>query len=100
MTSMWGADPQAAGAVRVCATPAGQVPDQESLKWVIANRAYTPWYLVRYWRLLKFKLANPHHHPGMVFLGKKRRGSTPRSCVPAGDRPVGSHRGQEHHPRP
>ena len=34
-----------------------------SLKWVIANRAYTPWYLVRYWRLLKFKLANPHITP-------------------------------------
>ena len=31
-----------------------------SLKWVLRNRAYTPWYLVRYWRLLKFKLANPH----------------------------------------
>jgi acetyltransferase-like isoleucine patch superfamily enzyme len=42
-----------------------------SLRWVIANRAYTPWYLVRYWRLLKFKLANPHIITrGMVFLGK------------------------------
>ena len=42
-----------------------------SLKWVLANRAYTPWYLVRYWRLLKFKLANPHVITrGMVFLGK------------------------------
>ncbi|MDA0250540.1 MAG: acetyltransferase [Actinomycetota bacterium] len=42
-----------------------------SLKWVIANRAYTPWYLVRYWRLLTFKLANPHVITrGMVFLGK------------------------------
>ena len=42
-----------------------------SLKWVIANRAFTPWYLVRYWRLLKFKLANPHIITrGMVFLGK------------------------------
>src|SRR6516165_5367203 len=42
-----------------------------SLKWVVANRAYTPWYLVRYWRLLKFKLANPHIITrGMVFLGK------------------------------
>ena len=43
-----------------------------SLKWVIANRAYTPWYLVRYWRLLRFKLANPHIITrGMVFLGKR-----------------------------
>ena len=42
-----------------------------SLKWVINNRAYSPWYLVRYWRLLKFKLANPHIITrGMVFLGK------------------------------
>src|SRR4029079_3539160 len=42
-----------------------------SLKWVLANRAYTPWYLVRYWRLLKFKLAKPHIITrGMVFLGK------------------------------
>ncbi|NKS69678.1 acyltransferase, partial [Rhodococcus hoagii] len=30
------------------------------MKWVIANKAYTPWYLVRYYRLAKFKLANPH----------------------------------------
>ena len=42
-----------------------------SLQWVLANKAYTPWYLVRYWRLLKFKLANPHIITrGMVFLGK------------------------------
>ena len=42
-----------------------------SLRWVLANRAYTPWYLVRYFRLLKFKLANPHIITrGMVFLGK------------------------------
>ena len=42
-----------------------------SLRWVLANKAYTPWYLVRYWRLLKFKLANPHIITrGMVFLGK------------------------------
>src|ERR1700758_4016478 len=42
-----------------------------SLKGVLTNRAYTPWYLVRYWRLLKFKLANPHIiSRGMVFLGK------------------------------
>lgn len=42
-----------------------------SLKWVITNRAFTPWYLVRYWRLLKLKLTNPHIITrGMVFLGK------------------------------
>ncbi|MCX4095285.1 acyltransferase [Nocardia sp. alder85J] len=43
-----------------------------SLRWVLANRAYTPWYLVRYWRLAKFRLANPHIVlRGMVFLGKR-----------------------------
>ncbi|MCV7315786.1 acyltransferase [Mycolicibacillus parakoreensis] len=42
-----------------------------SLKWVLANRAYTPWYLIRYWRLARFKLTNPHIITrGMVFLGK------------------------------
>jgi acetyltransferase-like isoleucine patch superfamily enzyme len=72
MTTMWGAplhkrwrgsrlrDPRQA-----------QFLTMASLKWVIANRAYTPWYLVRYWRLLKFKLTNPHIITrGMVFLGK------------------------------
>src|SRR6201991_1124795 len=43
-----------------------------SLRWVIRNHAYTPWYLVRYWRLLRFRLANPHVIlRGMVFLGKR-----------------------------
>jgi acetyltransferase-like isoleucine patch superfamily enzyme len=43
----------------------------DSLRWVIRNRAWTPWYLVRYARLLKFRLANPHVLlRGMVFLGR------------------------------
>ena len=38
---------------------------------MLRNRAYTPWYLVRYFRLLKFRIANPHIIlRGMVFLGK------------------------------
>ncbi|MBV8933678.1 MAG: acyltransferase, partial [Kutzneria sp.] len=42
-----------------------------SLKWIVRNRAYTPWYLLRYWRLLRFRLANPHVVlRGMVFLGR------------------------------
>jgi acetyltransferase-like isoleucine patch superfamily enzyme len=42
-----------------------------SLRWLLANRAWTPWYLLRYWRLLKFKLLNPHVVTrGMLFLGK------------------------------
>lgn len=73
MTSMWGAplrarwrgsrrrDPEQARFLTVA-----------SLRWVLANRAYTPWYLVRYWRLAKFRLANPHIVlRGMVFLGKR-----------------------------
>ena len=43
-----------------------------SLRWVLRHRAYTPWYLVRYWRLLKFRLLNPHVVlRGMVFFGKR-----------------------------
>jgi acetyltransferase-like isoleucine patch superfamily enzyme len=73
MTSMWGSplrdrwgragrrDPQQARFLTMA-----------SLRWVLRNRAYTPWYLVRYARLLKFRLANPHVVlRGMVFLGKR-----------------------------
>ncbi|MGI8666557.1 MAG: acyltransferase [Jatrophihabitans sp.] len=43
-----------------------------SLRWVLRNRAYTPWYLVRYWRFCRFKLAHPHViTTGFVFLGKR-----------------------------
>ena len=43
-----------------------------SLRWVIRNHAYTSWYLVRYYRLAKFKLMNPHVVlKGMVFLGRR-----------------------------
>ncbi|GAA1274217.1 acyltransferase [Saccharothrix xinjiangensis] len=71
MTSMWGApvwrrwrgsrrDPAQARFLTAA-----------SLRWVLRHRAYTPWYLVRYWRLLRFRLANPHVVlRGMVFLGK------------------------------
>jgi acetyltransferase-like isoleucine patch superfamily enzyme len=42
-----------------------------SLRWVVRNRAYSPWYLVRYWRFFRFRLANPHIvTEGFVFLGK------------------------------
>jgi len=44
---------------------------RESLRWVLRHRAYTPWYLVRYWRLLRLRLRHPHVVlRGMVFLGK------------------------------
>jgi acetyltransferase-like isoleucine patch superfamily enzyme len=43
-----------------------------SLRWMLRNRAYTPWYLVRYWRLLKLRLRRPDVVlEGMVFLGRK-----------------------------
>jgi acetyltransferase-like isoleucine patch superfamily enzyme len=35
----------------------------------VRNRAYTPWHLVRYWRFLRLRLANPHVITlGMVYL--------------------------------
>ena len=43
-----------------------------SARWLLAHRAYTPWYLLRYWRFWRFKLANPHVvTTGMVFLGRR-----------------------------
>ncbi len=42
-----------------------------SLRWVLRHRAYTPWYLVRYWRLLKLRLTQPGVIcEGMVFLDR------------------------------
>jgi acetyltransferase-like isoleucine patch superfamily enzyme len=42
-----------------------------SLKWVWRNRAYTPWYLIRYWRFFVFRLRNRHIvTEGFIFLGK------------------------------
>jgi len=44
----------------------------DSLRWVRRHRAWTPWYLVRYWRLLRFRMAHPHVVlRGMLFLGKR-----------------------------
>jgi acetyltransferase-like isoleucine patch superfamily enzyme len=40
-----------------------------SLRWVVRHHAYTPWYLIRYWRFLCLRLANPHViMRGIVFL--------------------------------
>jgi acetyltransferase-like isoleucine patch superfamily enzyme len=42
-----------------------------SLRWVVRNRAWTPWYLIRYWRFFSWRLRNPHIvTEGFVFLGK------------------------------
>ncbi|HVK23464.1 MAG TPA: acyltransferase [Actinokineospora sp.] len=74
MTSMWGSP--VSDRLKFW-SPARRDPAQarfltkESLRWVLRNRAYTPWYLVRYWRLLKLRITNPHIVlRGMVFLGK------------------------------
>ena len=42
-----------------------------SLRWVLRHRAYTPWYLVRYWRLLRLLLTQPGVIcEGIVFLDR------------------------------
>jgi acetyltransferase-like isoleucine patch superfamily enzyme len=42
-----------------------------SLRWIVRHRAWTWWYLVRYWRLLRLRRRHPHIVlRGMVFLGK------------------------------
>jgi acetyltransferase-like isoleucine patch superfamily enzyme len=46
----------------------------DSLRWVVRNRAWTPWYLVRYWRFMLLKLRFARHGnvvtTGFVFLGR------------------------------
>lgn len=43
-----------------------------SLRWVIANRAWTPHYLVRYWRYAKLRLRHPDVvTEGFVFIGNR-----------------------------
>jgi acetyltransferase-like isoleucine patch superfamily enzyme len=42
-----------------------------SLRWIIRHRAYTPWYLVRYWRFVMFRLRNRHIVArGLVFMDR------------------------------
>jgi acetyltransferase-like isoleucine patch superfamily enzyme len=42
-----------------------------SLRWVVRHRAWTPWYLLRYWRFFVWRLRNRHViTEGFVFLGK------------------------------
>ena len=43
----------------------------DTLRWIVRNRAWTPWYLIRYWRFLKFRLRNRHVITrGMVFMDR------------------------------
>ena len=42
-----------------------------SLRWIVRHRAWSRFYLVRYWRMIKVRVRQPHivlH--GLVFLGK------------------------------
>jgi acetyltransferase-like isoleucine patch superfamily enzyme len=40
-----------------------------ALRRLLRHRVYTPWHLVRYWRFLRLRLANPHVITlGMVYL--------------------------------
>jgi len=42
-----------------------------SLRWILRERAWTPYYLKRYWRFLVFRLRHPYIvTEGFVFLGK------------------------------
>ena len=71
MTSMWGAPLRARWSIRRDPRQA-RFLTIASLRWVIRHRAWTPWYLVRYARLLRFRLANPHVVlRGMVFLDRR-----------------------------
>ena len=43
-----------------------------SLRWVVRHRAWTPYYLLRYWRFLRLKLRHPRVvTEGFVFLGRR-----------------------------
>lgn len=43
-----------------------------ALRWVVAHRAWTPYYLLRYWRFLCLRLRHPDVvTEGFVFLGKR-----------------------------
>jgi len=72
MTTMWGAPLRTRWRFRRRDPRQARFVTVASLRWIIRHRAWTPWYLVRYWRLLRFRLANPHVVlRGMVFLGKR-----------------------------
>jgi acetyltransferase-like isoleucine patch superfamily enzyme len=44
----------------------------DSLRWVVRNRAWSWWYLVRYWRFFWWRLRNPHIiTEGFVFLSRR-----------------------------
>ena len=45
-----------------------------SVRWMVRHRAWTPWYLVRYWRFGWWRLRHRHVIcEGLVFLGRRSR---------------------------
>ncbi len=55
-------------------SPEGRILTIASLRWVIRHRAITPWYLARYWRFFRFRLANPDvRTAGLVFFDRGGR---------------------------
>jgi len=43
-----------------------------SLRWMWRNRAFTPWYVTRYWRLFRLRVLHPDVvTEGMVFVGRR-----------------------------
>jgi acetyltransferase-like isoleucine patch superfamily enzyme len=45
-----------------------------TVRWVLRHRAYTPWYLVRYWRFALLKVLHPEVVTrGLVFLDRGAR---------------------------
>ncbi|MDA8436739.1 MAG: acyltransferase [Actinomycetales bacterium] len=44
----------------------------DSLRWMWRNRAVTPWYLLRFWRLFLLRVLHPDIvTEGMVFIGRR-----------------------------
>lgn len=44
------------------------------MRWIVRNRAWTPWYLVRYWRFFAMRITHPDVVvSGPIFLGSKVR---------------------------
>ncbi len=65
----------------------------ESLRWVLRHRAYTPYYLVRYWRFLRLRLRHPQVvTEGFVFLGRDVEMHRPARLRPDRPRPLGAPR--------
>jgi len=53
-------------------SPEFRVLSRANLRWIIRNRAWTWWYLVRYARFVRFRIRHPRIEcAGLVFLGRR-----------------------------